>query len=284
MSVSSAPGQGSEFFFDIPLKRAPASAEPVPRTQAPAPSEVRSLDVLAVDDASVNIELMHETIARLGHNVTTARNGLEAVKVAAEHAFDVILMDINMPVMNGIEASRRIREGGLSRNAHIVAVTAMCEPERKIEIFAAGLNAILVKPARMADIAALLASLDTTVAATTASPLVGAAPPDEAPEKLVAALQPLIGRTKAVDLIRRAFAEIPDDLLADTPHLPMTEALLDRLHMAAGATGTAGFVTLSQELSCAERAVRRGDAAKLADCRRRITELARSYGPDLDLL
>jgi PAS domain S-box-containing protein len=284
LSVSSAPGYGSEFSFDIPLKTAPRSAEPAPRKKEPIPSEMRTLDVLVVDDASVNIELMRETVERLGHNVTTASDGLEAVKEAAEHAFDVILMDINMPVMNGIDASRRIREGGLSRSAHIVAVTAISEPERRSEIFAAGLNSILVKPTRYADIAALLASLGTTDSERPEASANKAAPAAEAPEELVAGLEPLIGRVKAVDLIRRAFAEVPDDLLADTPDLPVTEALIDRLHMAAGVTGNVGFVTLSQELSRAERAARRGDAAKLAESRQRVSELVRNYKPDMEVL
>lgn len=281
LSVSSRPGHGSEFYFDIPLEDAPVPGEPAFVAAEPAASHQETLDVLVVDDASVNVELMRETVARLGHRVTTAQNGLEAVNKAAEHAFDVILMDINMPVMNGIEASRRIREGGLSRNAHIVAVTAISEPERKIEIFAAGLNAILVKPTRLADVAALLASLDTDGAAGPS------AHPDEtteAPETLVAALEPLIGRAKAVDLIRKAVAEIPEDLLSDATDLPVTEQLVDQLHKAAGVTGTVGFATLSRELFRAERAAARGDATSLAECRQRIADLVRSYAPGMKRL
>lgn len=284
LSVSSTPGHGSEFYFDIPLEDAPVPAEPEVGAAKQAPSQEEMLDVLVVDDASVNVDLMRETIVRLGHRATTARDGREAVNAAAEHAFDVILMDINMPVMNGIDASRRIREGGLSRKAHIVAVTAISEPERKAEIFAAGLNSILVKPTRLADVAALLASLGTAEAAgpqVHPSETIAAA---EAPEALVEALEALIGRAKAIDLIRNAVAEIPEDLLTDAPCLSVSEPLIDQLHKAAGVTGTVGFATLSRELSRAERAAARGDTARLAECGRRIAELVRAYAPDLKRL
>ena len=105
------------------------------------------LQILVVDDDELNQRMMRLILTRDGHHVHVASNGLDALRIIDEHEFDIILMDLQMPVMGGVEASRKIREsenGG--RYAYIVALTASYMPEKGSELFAAGIDNYLAKP------------------------------------------------------------------------------------------------------------------------------------------
>lgn len=161
LGLRSAPGEGSTFSFEITLTCANTDldAAALPATSPPeVPSDLpaRSLDVLVVDDNSINVTLMRKMITRLGHRPTEARNGMEAVATAASHGFDVILMDVSMPIMDGREATVQIRSGGLSAAAAIIGVTAFSETERLADLHAAGMDAVLTKPVHTAALAAAM--------------------------------------------------------------------------------------------------------------------------------
>lgn len=105
------------------------------------------LKVLVVDDDELNQRMMQLILTREGHHVHIAIDGKDAVETVKMHEFDIILMDLQMPVMDGIEASRRIRahENGV-RNSYIVALTASYLPERGQELFEAGIDNYIAKP------------------------------------------------------------------------------------------------------------------------------------------
>ena len=105
------------------------------------------LDILVVDDDELNQRMMRLILTREGYKVLIATNGVEAVEMAKSHEFDVILMDLQMPVLDGVGASRRIREwenGG--KHAFIVALTASFLPEKGQELFEAGIDNYISKP------------------------------------------------------------------------------------------------------------------------------------------
>jgi CheY-like chemotaxis protein/HPt (histidine-containing phosphotransfer) domain-containing protein len=105
------------------------------------------LQILVVDDDELNQRMMRLILTRDGHHVHVASNGLDALRIVGEHDFDIILMDLQMPVMGGVEASLKIREsenGG--KYAYIVALTASYMPEKGSELFAAGIDNYLSKP------------------------------------------------------------------------------------------------------------------------------------------
>jgi CheY-like chemotaxis protein/HPt (histidine-containing phosphotransfer) domain-containing protein len=105
------------------------------------------LKVLVVDDDELNQRMMRLILTREGHDVHIAVNGLDAIKAVAAQEFDIILMDLQMPVMDGIEASRRIRESiNGDSNAYIVALTASYLPEKGHELFEAGIDNYIAKP------------------------------------------------------------------------------------------------------------------------------------------
>lgn len=105
------------------------------------------LKVLVVDDDELNQRMMQLILSREGHYVHIATDGRDALETVKLHEFDIILMDLQMPVMDGIEASRRIRayENG-RRNSYIVALTASYLPERGQELFEAGIDNYIAKP------------------------------------------------------------------------------------------------------------------------------------------
>jgi CheY-like chemotaxis protein len=110
-------------------------------------SVVLPLNILVVDDDELNQRMMHVILNREGHQVSIASNGLEAFNLVKLHKYDVVLMDLQMPVWNGVETSRRIREwenGG--NHTFIVALTASYLPENGQELFDAGVDNYISKP------------------------------------------------------------------------------------------------------------------------------------------
>lgn len=110
----------------------------------PIPEKLR---VLVVDDDEMNRRMMRLILSRENHHVELAGDGFEACEVARTNRFDIILMDLQMPEMDGVETSRRIRalETG-SKNSYIVALTASFLPEKGSELFEAGIDNYIAKP------------------------------------------------------------------------------------------------------------------------------------------
>ncbi len=141
--VSSTVGSGSTFTLEIPLVPATAGE----RTHAPAtpaPSQAPAA-ILVVEDNPINQLVAKALLGKLGFSdVTLAENGAEAVRLCAEQAFSLVLMDCQMPVMDGFEATRQLRESGFERP--IVALTAGAVSDDRARCLACGMNDYLAKP------------------------------------------------------------------------------------------------------------------------------------------
>ena len=109
-----------------------------------------ALHILVAEDNFANQLVAKTLLLRAGHNVTTANNGREAVMAAQNTPYDIILMDIEMPEMNGIEATEEIRQApGPNQNTKIIALTAYGSPSEKYTYKHSGIDATLSKPLRM---------------------------------------------------------------------------------------------------------------------------------------
>ncbi|HLI20852.1 MAG TPA: ATP-binding protein [Stellaceae bacterium] len=148
IGFSSTVGKGSRFCFEIPLQRAAApQAAPAATSAAPAAGEHRALRLLIAEDNKVNQQVAHLIVQHAGHTADLVENGLQAVEAAAAGHYDVILMDLQMPELDGIEAAKRIRAlPGPARNTPIMALTSHAMAGMREEVLAAGMDDYVSKP------------------------------------------------------------------------------------------------------------------------------------------
>ncbi|MDF3131047.1 ATP-binding protein [Kiritimatiellaeota bacterium B1221] len=147
LTCESEPGKGSTFRFTISLKKAvvKTAAENSPcDCGGPEP-----LSILVVEDLPVNQLLANKMIQKLGHQPDIASSGAEAIEKVKNKIYDIILMDMVMPEMDGLETTRRIRAMPLSYYPKIIALTANAFAEDKANAFDAGMDRFLTKPLSM---------------------------------------------------------------------------------------------------------------------------------------
>ncbi|MGI6622072.1 MAG: PAS domain S-box protein [Acetivibrionales bacterium] len=159
--VESIKGKGSTFYFTIKLGVG-KSAEDAPDDALQADNTREPLEILLAEDDKVNQIVIGRMVNEAGHKITVADNGKEALEALNSRKFDVILMDIQMPEMDGIETTRRIREkeAGTNRHIPIIAVTAYALKGDKERLLSLGMDAYISKPIRMD---ALLKTIKTVV-------------------------------------------------------------------------------------------------------------------------
>jgi two-component system sensor histidine kinase/response regulator len=164
MWVESEAGRGSAFHFTVRLGLAATTEVAAPRSVLAAPSPIpggRHLRVLLAEDNAINQRLVTAILNKRGHTVVTVENGREALAAIDRDALDVALMDVQMPEMDGFEATAAIRaaEHGTGRHLPIVALTARAfEGDREV-CLAAGMDAYLAKPIHASELLAVLAAL-----------------------------------------------------------------------------------------------------------------------------
>jgi PAS domain S-box-containing protein len=142
----SAEGEGSTFWFEVVLPRAEASDAPA-KAEAAAELE-RPVRLLLVEDVAINRELVKTVLAPFDVEIDTAEDGVAAIEAFRHEAYDLVLMDVQMPVMDGLTATRRIRALSLPAAATtpIVAMTANVLPDQIAKCFDAGMDGHLGKP------------------------------------------------------------------------------------------------------------------------------------------
>jgi signal transduction histidine kinase/DNA-binding response OmpR family regulator len=157
IKVRSSPGNGSTFCFTVCL---PASFGAALATR-PSRTSRASLRLLLAEDNSLNRELISAMLEQAGHEVVTVNDGAEAVRIAVRSEFDAILMDIQMPEMDGYAATRAIRQDAEGGAIPIIALTANALSGEADRCLAAGMDAHIAKPVNWP---ALLETLDRLVA------------------------------------------------------------------------------------------------------------------------
>ncbi|MFN0103569.1 MAG: ATP-binding protein [Bryobacteraceae bacterium] len=160
LTVSSQVGKGSEFIVRLPLTpstAAPPAATTTDLRMALTTDPVNAL-ILIVEDNIVNQKVIKGLLQRKGYRMETAGDGSQALAMLEHYSFDAILMDVQMPVMDGLEATRRIRELELWRDIPIIAMTAHAMSGDQERCLAAGMDAYLSKPVNSSDLFRLLES------------------------------------------------------------------------------------------------------------------------------
>ncbi len=145
IGVESAPGRGSRFWFTVVCGRGAAAGGR--KADATPPRLARPLRILVADDNSVNQLLVTTLLGKMGHRTDSVGNGAEAVAAMRQIPYDVVLMDVHMPEMDGLGATRAIRRlQGPAANVPIVALTADAMAGDRETFLAAGMNDYVAKP------------------------------------------------------------------------------------------------------------------------------------------
>jgi PAS domain S-box-containing protein len=147
IGVTSELGTGSTFWFEITLPVADAHECSEHEVSVPPPLSLKGKSILVVDDVDLNRELMLAMLSKYGCEIELAEDGVEALKALEVQSFNLILMDCQMPVMDGFAATRAIRsQAGPAATMPIIALTASAQPEHLARCRAAGMNDHLTKP------------------------------------------------------------------------------------------------------------------------------------------
>ena len=228
MWFESTPGQGSTFSFTIRCR----PAEAVPHSPTPAPASLAGLvplRILLAEDNSVNQKVALLMLDRLGYRADVAADGSEALAAIRRQRYDLVLMDVHMPVMDGLEATRHIRaEIPADRQPRIVALTANVLIEYRIACLEAGMNDFLAKPITLADLRAVL--LRSRAPGTQETLQIAETPPAPSAEPIASPSLDLALLDNLRRLGQLAGRCVLDEVL--TTFLAETPRRLQRLHQA----------------------------------------------------
>ena len=243
IGVDSQEGAGSTFFFSVPL---PAIALPA-REAAVAPPVLGSpRKVLLVEDVAINQELVCHILGSRGHLVDVVGNGAEAVMAVQDMAYDVVLMDVQMPYLDGLAATRMIRALAHScRDVPIVAMTANVLPEQTAAAREAGMVDVIHKPFSAAQ---MFAVLDRVAGAEGAIPVfdVAAAPRGKTHDgAILDKLAALLGSAKIGSLLESLAASLTDRFTADPETADGRAELRRQAHASVAGSGMLGFTAFS---------------------------------------
>ncbi|SER99483.1 PAS domain S-box-containing protein [Tranquillimonas rosea] len=246
IGAESEPGEGSLFWVRVPISLAGAGTAGVPAARTDAPRPAVPLSVLVVEDNEINRLVAREMLQADGHTVTEAVNGRAGVEWAERQRFDVILMDISMPEMDGQEAARRIRAGGgPSSRIPIVAVTAHALPEELARFREAGMELCVSKPIDRTVLSRVLA----TIGGGDADP--GAGPASEAggliDTEVLSQLRQAMGDATFLTLKEKFLAETEETLAGFGAGIE-PDVLAREAHKCAGSCAAFGVVEMRQAL------------------------------------
>jgi CheY-like chemotaxis protein len=152
--VQSQPGLGSSFIVRLPLvPHQPVTLQTTVSSEQSPVHEDKKLRILVAEDHPVNQKFLAFLLQRLGHQATFCDNGELALQALEKEDFDVVLMDIHMPVMDGLTATRTIRSKNCAKaNIPIIALTADVFKEARDSAAAAGVNAFIPKPVQLQEL------------------------------------------------------------------------------------------------------------------------------------
>ena len=250
VGAESVPGEGSLFWVRLPLL-----ADTVPSSKQCADSKAtQQLKILLVEDNEINRLITSQMITNIGHLIETAPDGVTGAKMARDAAYDLILMDISMPGMDGIQTAQQIAlDNGASKDAPIVALTAYSREEDIHRVKASGISHVLTKPTSESALEATIMKVTGDVFLT------------ETPHMMTSAQSPLLARDVALGVLNSlgpaqamsclaALTEDMKNLLTQLTETRAAEDLdLDEIHRLTGSCGLLGMMKLRSHFIKAER-------------------------------
>ena len=248
IGLDSVQGQGSCFWFELDMAR----GQPVP-AGSPAPLSLLSLDILVVEDVALNREVAGGLLLRDGHRVSFAEDAGQALQACAQRRFDLVLLDVHLPGMSGVELCRQLRASpGPNRHSRILALTAGVQPGQVSGYLDAGMQGVLAKPLRLDNLREALAEV--------ACGEVTSADADM-DWSLLDTHRSLLGKQKLQGLLkvlRQSLEQHATALAEALPAQDFTE-VLHLAHRLAGSCDSLGFAGLAALLHRLQEAARQQD-------------------------
>ncbi len=243
IGVESRVGQGSTFWFEIELALASLSGA------TPPAASVSALEVLLVEDVALNREVAQGLLERDGHRVMLAEDAGPALALCRQRRFDLILLDMHLPGMAGLELCAGIRRqlDGLNRATPIFAFTASIQPDMVRRYFAAGMQGVLGKPLRMDELRRALGEVGTSVPALAADAALD--------RQMLETHRRLLGRHKLAGLLGNLLGSLDEQLplLAEALDQADLAEAANIAHRLSGSCHSMGLVALGAGLGELER-------------------------------
>ena len=256
MWVESQQGVGSSFSFTMPL--IPTSG--IVQSLSLRPGHWRSVSILLAEDDTISRTVTTKLLEEAGHTVMTAINGLEAIEMFAVGSYDVVLMDIQMPKMDGVEATRHIRSTKKGCNIPVIALTAHALAGDRERFLAAGMDEYIAKPLQIEELLDKIASIRQprldSLRINTAGDIVDASP------VIQAEMETAMG--KLAVLVRTA-EWTEDNLLEELAH---------KIKQLANQASIDGVKSLAFR---AELAARRGDLKLVKQYFKQLQDVCETY-------
>jgi PAS domain S-box-containing protein len=274
LTVKSTPGVGSKFTLTMPLLKAPEPVHSLSEdlNAAEADPQLVHKTALIVEDNDINRSVLKDILLKLGMEIEEARNGLEAVEKSKSNAFDVILMDISMPLMDGLEATRHIRTGpGKNTGTRIFGLTAHGQEDLREAASQAGMTDLYSKPIRLPMLVDLLS--DKTPGRT--API--AAEHDILNRDIWSELTEALGSDKAVASAKKLLHEVEvfKAEVRDLFEAQSWDQIGQRSHKLQGAAALLGLEAMSGSLKALSDSSRTEDKAKVAAA---LADLSHTFG------
>ncbi|WP_434627233.1 response regulator [Chromobacterium sp. CV08] len=261
ITATSVQGQGSCFQLALPLKLIDAPEMPAAgQTPTLFPDLCQPLRILVVDDNAVNRKYMQALLERMNQMPVLAEDGPQALEAAAAQPFDLVLMDLHMPGMDGLEAARQLRRRSKTGQLRIIALTADAFPETRQKVLDNGLDDFLAKPLSREQ---LLATLQRHFPPRPDSPPLPLEPP-LLDAQAIADFISLLSEGTYRELAEQYFSDHEATIRRLSGELPSEpEALFHLAHSLKGGAVTLGFTTLAQRCLRLEQEAIRSDGPPL---------------------
>lgn len=258
IGVESLLGEGSVFWVRLPLRAARIDcATAMKDASDSAARRVAPMDILVIEDNPTNRFVLQVMLEKQGHRVSLAVDGETGVALSEVRRFDLVVMDVNMPGIDGAEATRRIRNGkGASAGSRIVALSAYIHANTREILKKSGVDDVHLKPLRMADLDKMLTGQSPRNAVTDSH--------ETLDPTVTKQLKSALPEDRFYKLIQ-GFTKESSDILKVLEDLDRTdpETLAGQLHQVAGVAATVGAIAARDILCRAEAAAKAGNTQEL---------------------
>ena len=266
--VESNINEGATFILNLPLKQVAKTDVVEPKALDIPIENFKKINVLVVEDSTTNREVLCDMLEGMGHNVSSATNGLETLDLAKKQIFDIIFMDINMPIIGGIEATHKIRSGGgLNSKTYIAGLTAHGSDEFGVEAKEAGMDCYITKPIRLAALRKIISDVISNSSFETIGEL----------SPVLMELFETLGREKALGVGWVFFEELEQFIKQCDQDFFRKDnnALAEAVHKLKGASAMFGQDLLEKQLAQLEVDARKDAIKDLTDRIRSLEGIAK---------